>query len=125
MDTELEQIREQNRYKPNDTNQQYTPPTNIPPNTATWMLATAGFIDGLQALITLTGVGAIINPFVSIFAAILFWFWFKIYNVSLLTWQRMLTFMFGGVLEAIPVVDALPGWYGIVWRIIQTTKTSS
>lgn len=123
MDDNLEVIREQNRYKPQTVDQQPTPDTKIPPNTETWMLGTAAFVDGLQALLTLTGIGSILNSFLSIFVAILFWFWFKLYDVNLLTWKRLLVFIFGGALEAIPVIDALPGWYGIVWRIIQTTKT--
>ncbi|MHB1316603.1 MAG: hypothetical protein ACYCZW_01965 [Minisyncoccota bacterium] len=122
----LEQIREQNRWNPEKTEKLKTkePKTIIPYSTSIYMLLTAGFFDALQAILTLVGIGVIASPIITVFAGLTFWFWFRTYGVSFMSWKRILALAGGGVVEMIPVVNILPFWTGYVWYIIETTKIS-
>jgi len=80
--------------------------------TATAMTTVALFIDGLQALLTFLIIGFIINPLIQIFAWILFYLWFHFNDVKMLEGglRKAILFFGGGILELIPIINALPVW---------------
>lgn len=123
MDNELEQIREQNRWKPEQKEEeQEKPKSSLPKSTVVMMTITALFFDGLQAGLTLFGIGLIASPFISVFAGLVFFLWFMLHGISLVTPKRFLAMGGGWLTELIPAVDALPAWTAAVWYTISTTK---
>lgn len=120
---DLDTIREQNRWKPEE--QQQTPPkpqSSLPKGTIALMTLTAIFFDIVQAGLTLFGIGLVASPFISVFAGCVFFVWFLMHGISLISPKRLAA-MGGGLLtEIIPGVDILPVWTGAVWYTISTTK---
>ena len=87
------------------------------------MLATAVLFDVVQALINLIPVvGQILSFFISIFAFMTFWLWFKMYGVSFSKGKNLKNLGFGFLIEMIPVVDILPAWTFAVFRLIAAKK---
>ncbi len=79
----------------------------------TWMaaclVATAGSIDLLQALLTLVAIGVVFSPVISIGATFLFWLWLNILGVSFISSpKRLATMAIQAMAEIIPGIDALP-----------------
>lgn len=120
---DLETIREQNRWNPDKKEEvQEKPQSSLPKSTIVMMTITALFFDALQAILTIFGIGLVVSPFISVFAGCVFFLWFMMKGVSLVSPKR-LTAMGGGFFaELIPVVDALPTWTAAVWYTISTTK---
>ncbi len=123
MDDELEIIREQNRWKPEEERVgEEKPKSSLPKSTIVLMTVTALFFDALQAILTMFGIGLIASPFISILAGFIFWLWFMMRGVSLVTPKRFLALGGGFLAELIPAIDALPAWTAAVWYTISTTK---
>lgn len=117
---ELEQIREQNRWNPEQQEQvDEEPKSTLPAGTISLMIGTGVFFDTLQLIFTPTAIGGSI---ITIFATLLFFVWFKMHGVSFITPKRLLTMAGAGSLELIPFLNILPAWTGAVWYIIYTTK---
>jgi hypothetical protein len=74
------------------------------------IVATALLFDGLQALLTLSWFGVILNPIISILAAFVFQRWFKIYGINMFSKDNMGLFYGTIAAELIPYFDALPVW---------------
>ena len=74
------------------------------------IVATAIFIDGIQALLTPLWIGLLINPLISIGAAYIFNRWLKIYGIHMFSKDNMGLFYGTIAAELIPFFDALPVW---------------
>lgn len=91
--------------------------------TATFMIVVALLFDVIQALINLLPfAGQILSFFVSIFAFLTFYVWFKIHGTSFSKPTRALKFLGGFSIELIPVLNMLPAWTLAVVLIIGETK---
>jgi hypothetical protein len=84
--------------------------TKISRKTAMGIFATALFVDGVQAILTLSWFGIILNPIISLGAAYIFNRWFKIYGIHLFSKDNMGLFWGTIAAELIPFFDALPVW---------------
>lgn len=82
------------------------------------MVGLAIFYDALQALLNLIFMGWL----VTILAFLSFWLWFKIKGISFMTAKRMSIIGGGALIEAIPMLDTLPGWTGMVTLIVLDAK---
>lgn len=78
--------------------------------TAAGMIATALFIDGVQALLTPLWIGVVINPLIGFGTAFIFNKWFSVYGVRLFSKDNMGLFYGTIAAELIPFFDALPVW---------------
>lgn len=85
-------------------------PIHVPTRSTAGIIATALFIDGTQALLTLSWFGVIFNPLISIGAAYIFNRWFKIYGIHMFSKDNMGLFYGTIAAELIPFFDALPVW---------------
>lgn len=76
------------------------------------LLATAISLDLIQALLSLLVVGVVLNGVVSLFAWLSYYLWYKVLDIGFLDVgvRKILTFMGGGLLEMIPIVNTLPSW---------------
>ena len=91
--------------------------------TATLMVATALFFDGIQALLALFMIGLILNRFVSLFAWLTFFVWFAVKGVKFVSKPKNLVVFGGGTLcEIIPVISALPAWTLSIAGIVAMNK---
>lgn len=120
---ELEQIREQNRWNPDKTEEvQEKPKSTLPKSTIILMTLTALFFDALQAILIFFIIGAIANSFIAVFAGLTFYVWFKTHNVSFSSPKRLAAIGGGWLIELIPVLNIIPTWTFAVWYTISTTK---
>ena len=79
------------------------------------MITCAALIDFLQFLFALIPfVGGIFGMFLSVIASFLFGIWFSHEDVSLMSSKRIMGFLSTILGEAIPYVDAIPFWTGLV-----------
>lgn len=91
--------------------------------TAAFMIMVALIFDAIQALINLIPIiGQVLSFFVSVFSFLTFYVWFKMNNVSFSNSKRALKFGGGMILEAIPVLNALPALTLSVFMIISETR---
>ena len=69
-------------------------------------------IDFVQGLLTTGFIGIAVNTFISIFAVLMFWFWFKLNGITFLeSGARMaITFFGGAFIELIPIINNFPAW---------------
>ncbi|HEY4515963.1 MAG TPA: hypothetical protein VJH67_02120 [Candidatus Paceibacterota bacterium] len=73
------------------------------------LIAAAGSIDLIQALLTLVAIGIVISPIISVGATFLFWLWLTILGVPFGTSPKRLAIMATqAVAELFPAIDALP-----------------
>jgi hypothetical protein len=75
--------------------------------------------DGVQAILAFFIIGLLINRFISLFAWLHFYTWFKIKSIHV----RGREMSISGVAEMIPVLGALPIWTGLViWTMFIKPK---
>lgn len=93
---------------------------------AFFMLATAITFDALQFFLTfIPFLGVVINIFITVLAAMIFWLWFLLLGVSYFSGKKMglkLAAAMGGlIVELVPIIDALPAiTVGVTVVIIAT-----
>lgn len=79
-----------------------------------FMIGVALTIDGVQVLLDMVFIGLILDSFISIFAWMLFWFWFRLNDVSFLRGKaallRLVAISGAGIIEIIPLVNDIPSW---------------
>lgn len=82
--------------------------------------------DVLQFLITLIPIiGFILSSLVSMLLYIVFWVWFRLLGVGMTEHTDTLIARIGiGIAEALPIVNALPGWTLAVALTIYATRKS-
>ena len=91
------------------------------------MVAVAAAVDIVQILLVFFfGVGLLVNRFITIFAFMMFFFWFALNGVSFLTgkmsMKKMTRFFGTAVGEIIPVLGALPLWALGIWLTIRSVR---
>tara|TARA_B100001971_G_scaffold135384_1_gene125058 strand:- start:359 stop:751 length:393 start_codon:yes stop_codon:yes gene_type:complete len=91
------------------------------------MVAVAAAVDIVQILLVFFfGVGLLVNRFITIFAFMMFFFWFALNGVSFLTGKmsmKKMTRFFGTAFgEIIPVLGALPLWALGIWLTIRSVR---
>lgn len=86
------------------------------------LVVVALLVDLFQFLITLVAIGVFLAPIITVCASALFWIWFKLLGISIITNpKRLATFGIESVGELIPIVNTLPMWtLGTVITIIIT-----
>lgn len=97
--------------------------TTITKTDTALMIATAAIVDLLQLFMTalhlIPFVGSaleiIISPFVTLFAFLTFYVWFKIKGITFERPSQALRFGGGTLIEFMPIIDALPAWTLTVW----------
>ena len=70
-------------------------------------------VDLVQGILTTGVIGIAINSFISIFAWLMFWFWFKMHGVGFLDGKLVLksvTMWGAGLIELVPLINNLPAW---------------
>lgn len=75
------------------------------------MVILALIYDGLQALIDLLSVGSLgwlVNPFISFWSFLTFFFWFKLKGLSFMKPNKALTMGGSYFLELVPLLNSLP-----------------
>jgi hypothetical protein len=98
--------------------------------TVTLMVCVALFFDLVQFLLDLFhGIPVVGNAFaivatalLSVFAFLVFWFWFFMHGIRFNTAKRLLSMGGGFIFELIPILNALPAWTLAVIVVITTTK---
>lgn len=119
----LDHIREQNRWKPDNEDQKTDNHESLLNNTVIFfMVAVALIIDGIQAILLFFAIGVVVNTFIGIFAGFTFWLWFKMYDVSFVTPKQLAAMGGGFFVELIPALNALPTWTGAVVYVIMAHK---
>jgi len=86
------------------------------------MISLALFFDIAQIVITILSfgtIGAIISPILSGLAWFLFYIWFKMKSIDLMSSRRFVRNILTGLAELIPYIDLLPMW---TTTIILTTR---
>lgn len=75
------------------------------------MIVAALLFDAVQAIINLLPIaGQILSGFVSFFAFMTFWLWFRLNGLKFTSAKRV-SYMGGGfILELIPILNMLPAW---------------
>lgn len=87
------------------------------------MIFVALLFDAAQAIIGWIPIfGNILSDFFSVAVFLIFFLWFKMYGISMLTPKRLRALAAGGVIEMIPYLNILPAWTGVVVYLIGTTK---
>ena len=86
------------------------------------MTYTAMFYDGVQAILTLLVVGAVLNYVITGLAILTFFFWFKMKSIALLNQKTIKIILKGGAVEMIPVVNAWPSTTRAVRAIIKLSR---
>ena len=85
------------------------------------MFGVALVIDLIQFLLDLILIGFIVDPIISIFAYLMFWFWFKLRGVSFTNPKRAAIGGISFLLELIPGLDMLPALTaGVVMTYLST-----
>ncbi len=85
------------------------------------MIAVALIIDIVQFLLDLILIGFILDPIISVFAYLMFWFWFKLRGVSFSNPKRAAIGGISFLLELIPGLDMLPALtVGVVMTYLST-----
>lgn len=76
------------------------------------MIGVAVVVDFVQGLLTAGIVGLIVSTFISIFAWLMFFLWFKLNSIGMLdSGARLAVTIWGGAfIEMIPVINVLPAW---------------
>ncbi len=74
------------------------------------MIVVAVFFDVLQMILTWLVIGALFSWAVTIFGTLVFYLWFKQHGVNFVTSRRLGTVLGIGIIELVPIVNALPGW---------------
>lgn len=76
------------------------------------MIGVAVVVDFVQGLLTAGIVGLIVSTFISIFAWLMFFLWFKLNSIGMLdSGARLAITIWGGAfVEMIPVINVLPAW---------------
>lgn len=76
------------------------------------MIGVAGVIDFVQGLLTAGFIGVIVSTFISIFAWLTFYFWFKLNGINMLDSgvRKIITLLCGAFIEMLPVINVLPAW---------------
>lgn len=76
------------------------------------MIGVAVVVDFVQGLLTAGIVGLIVSTFISIFAWLMFFLWFKLNSIGMLDSGARLAVTIWGVafIEMIPVINVLPAW---------------
>ncbi|CAN5709650.1 hypothetical protein BH11PAT2_BH11PAT2_08620 [soil metagenome] len=90
---------------------------------AVGIITIALILDAFQFLLSLTVIGALFDVFVAMVAWIIFFVWFFLMDIKYLSGKKSMTkilSVFGSLgIEAIPVVDDLPGLtvgvIGVIW----------
>lgn len=76
---------------------------------AACMIILALCVDAIQALLTAVAIGVILSPIILVVAWFGFWVWFMILGVSFVSNpKKLLTMGTAGILEGVPLLDALP-----------------
>ncbi len=97
--------------------------TNLSYGTTFLLISTALFFDIFQFVINLIPVaGQIISILITGLAFMTFWLWFRIKGLKFNSPKRVLSMGLGTIIEAIPILNILPGWTISVLLIIGTTK---
>ena len=87
------------------------------------VIATALFIDGLQAFFTFILIGPFINWLISFFAYLTFWLWFTLNGVKFTKNPKNFFMLNGGALcEIIPILANLPAWTLTITTLVITNK---
>lgn len=90
------------------------------------LVAVALILDGIQFLLTLTVIGSIASPILTVFAWTLFFIWFAMLGVNYFDKDgavRLFTALASIVTEMIPVINALPAiTLGVVALIYQHNR---
>ena len=90
------------------------------------MLGVAVAIDGIQILLDMVLIGLVLDSFLSIFAWLIFWFWFKLNGVSFLKGKtallRLVAISIGGIIEIIPLINDIPTWLFAVGIMLLTVR---
>jgi hypothetical protein len=119
----LDQIREQNRWNPDNENQEVSESeTSLTRATMVFMVYVALIIDLVQAILLYLIAGIIVDTFIGIFAGFTFWLWFKMHDVSFVTPKQIAAMGGGFFVELIPALNALPTWTFAVVYVIMTHK---
>mgnify|MGYP003340137045 CR=1 FL=1 len=118
----LDQIREQNRWKPDKEEEVNDSENALSRTTIFFMITVALIIDGIQAVLLYFAIGVVVNTFIGIFAGFTFWLWFKMHDVGFVTPKQIAAMGGGFFTEVIPGVDALPAWTGAVAYVIFSHK---
>jgi hypothetical protein len=120
---DLEAIREQNRWNPDKKEEvREKSKSSLPKSTIALMTITALFFDVLQLLLIFFAVGVVADTFITVFAGLTFFTWFKIHGVSFASPKRLMALGGGWLIELIPFLNILPTWTFAVWYTISTTK---
>lgn len=89
------------------------------------MVGTALLFDVLQFLLQAIPIaGQILAWVFSLIAGGILIFWFYLHGIKFNTPKRLFSMGIGGLIEMIPVVNALPGWTIAVLLVIGTTKAN-
>lgn len=97
--------------------------TNLSYGTTFLLISTALFFDIFQFVINLIPVaGQIISTLITGLAFMTFWLWFRIKGLKFNSPKRVLSIGLGTIIEAIPILNILPGWTIAVLVIVGTTK---
>jgi hypothetical protein len=76
---------------------------------AACMIIVALCVDAAQVILTALAIGAVLGPLITIVAWFGFWVWFLILGVSFVSNpKKLLTMGTAGLVEVIPIFDALP-----------------
>jgi len=86
--------------------------------TAILIIATALFIDILEMITTWKVIGIVLGLITPVFANLVFWFWFKLKDVSIYfdSPKKIITAGTFNLIEIIPALDAL-GPFGAGWTM--------
>lgn len=119
----LDQIREQNRWNPDNENEEVSESeTSLTRPTIVLMVCVALIFDGAQALLLYLAIGIVADTFIGIIAGFTFWLWFKMHDVSFVTPKQIAAMGGGFFVELIPALNALPTWTFAVVYVIMTHK---
>ncbi len=87
------------------------------------MIGVALVIDLVQAFLEFILVGIVLNPFISIFAALTFWFWFHAKGVSFMSGKKIATSSVSALIEIFPILGGLPALTVGVLAMVSIVKT--
>jgi hypothetical protein len=93
---------------------------------ASMMFAIALGVDFIQGLLTTGFIGIGVNTFISIFAWLMFWLWFRLNDVGFLDGKLILksvTMWGAGLIEMVPLINNLPAWTVAIAVMLFIVKT--
>lgn len=89
--------------------------------TAFMMVIVALIIDGIQALLTFILIGFLVNPVISVCAAMVFGIWFSHHGMSMMSPKNIAPFLGTMLGEFTPVINAFPVWTGfVIFKVIRS-----